>query len=95
MGFFKNLKIQEDEQGWSFTDKAVCCRCVNEEALQTILCNNSGALLRCSFCSDGPAAPLNMLLQPFVVGLSNEYEDGLESSIWKGRDDGIQKWDTC
>ena len=97
MGGAKNQMMQEDEQGWSFTDKSVCGRCVNEEALESILEEEADARFRCNFCGGAPAASLNVLLQAFANGLRNEYEDAIDSAPWEGREGGFQvhpQWDT-
>ena len=82
--------MQEAEQGWSFTDKSVCGRCVNEDALETILEERAEAQLRCNFCGGTPAASLNVLLEAFTNGLRNEYENALDSAPWEGREGGFQ-----
>lgn len=97
MGGAKNQMMQEAEQGWSFTDKSVCGRCVNEEALQTILEEKAEAHLRCDFCGGTPAASFNVLLEAFANGLRNEYEDAIDSAPWEGGEGGFQvnpQWDT-
>ncbi len=96
MGFWKNRAIEEGNQGWDFTDGSVCGGCVEDDALRTILRENENAGLRCDFCSSVPAAPLDMLVEAFVNGLRNEYENALEGVPWDSREGGFQwplKWD--
>lgn len=62
-----------------------------------ILRNEAGTRLRCDFCHSIPAAPLDTLLEAFVTGLDNEYENALEGVGWEGREGGFQwhpQWDT-
>ena len=97
MGGAKAQMMQEQEQGWSFTDKTVCGRCVNEDALESILEEKTDTRLRCHFCRSAPAASLNVLLRAFANGLRNEYEDALDSAPWESREGGFQvnpHWDT-
>ena len=89
--------MQELEQGWSFTDKYVCGRCVKEDALEAILEEEARARLRCNFCDSAPAASVDVLLEAFTNGLRNEYEDAIDSAPWEGREGGFQvnpQWDT-
>ena len=89
--------MQQHEQGWDFTDESVCSGCVNEDALKAILRESEDVLLRCDFCRSVPAAPLDVLLEAFVNGLRNEYENALEGVSWDGREGGYQwnpQWDT-
>jgi len=97
MGYWKNRLMEQSDQGWDFTDGAVCSGCVEDEALKTILRENEDADLRCDFCSSVPAAHLDTLLEAFVNGLRNEYENALDGVWWDGREGGYQwnpQWDT-
>jgi len=97
MGYWKNRSIEEGNQGWEFTDGSVCGGCVEDDALRTILRENEDADLRCDFCSSVPAAHLDTLVEAFVNGLRNEYENALEGVSWDGREGGFQwhsQWDT-
>ena len=89
--------LEQMEQGWNFTDGSVCGGCVEDEALRTILRENEDVDLRCDFCRSIPAAHLDTLLEAFVNGLRNEYENALDGVGWDGREGGFQwhpKWDT-
>ena len=89
--------VEQMDQGWNYTDGSVCGGCVEDDALRTILRENEDADLRCDFCSSVPAAHLDTLLEAFVNGLRNEYENALNGVGWDGREGGFQwhpKWDT-
>ncbi|MYF45470.1 MAG: hypothetical protein F4223_03345 [Rhodobacteraceae bacterium] len=89
--------IEQMGQGWDFTDGSVCSGCVKDDALKAILSEKEHAGLRCDFCSSIPAARLDSLLEAFVNGLSNEYENALGGVSWDGREGGFQwhpQWDT-
>jgi hypothetical protein len=49
MGRAKDLMMQQEEQGWSFSDHQICSRCVSEAYLKTFI-KNSAAVSPCSFC---------------------------------------------
>ena len=97
MGRTKAILQEQDEQGWSFTDQLVCVSCVNDEAIEGAIEAAKETGSRCSFCGEAPAAPLDVLLEVFVNGLRNEYENALVGVSWDGREGGFQwkpTWDT-
>lgn len=98
MGLMKDKMIQQDEQGWSFTDGWVCAKCVNDYALKKAIDADAVTNERCDFCKSSPAAPLDSLLAAFVSGLRTEYGDAdSEGVFWDGREGGYQwdpKWST-
>ncbi len=100
MGYWKNQLHKQHEQmerGWASIDGSVCSGCVEDEALRIILGKSEEADLRCDFCSSVPAAPIDSLLEAFVNGLRNEYENPLDGVGWDGREGGFQwhpQWDT-
>ena len=87
--------MQEYDQGWSFRDESVCGRCINDDALETILEESANARLRCDFCGSNRAASLNVFLQAFANGLRNEYEDANDNAPWEGREGGFQVHPQC
>lgn len=94
MGGAKNQMMQEDAQGWAFTDDFVCGRCVDEPALETIVRDGSESERRCSFCEGSPAAPLDVLLGAFFGGLRNEYEHADDGVPYEGGYRWNPIWDT-
>jgi hypothetical protein len=97
VGRTKAILQEQDEQGWSFTDQLVCVSCVNDEAIEGAIEAAKETGSRCSFCGEAPAAPLDVLLEVFVNGLRNEYENALVGVSWDGREGGFQwkpTWDT-
>ncbi|MCQ3809284.1 MAG: RES domain-containing protein [Acidimicrobiia bacterium] len=97
MGYWKNRLIEQMNRDWDCTDESVCGGCVEDDALRTILRENEHADRRCDFCSSAPAAHLDTLLEAFVSGLRNEYENALDGVWWDRREGGFQwnpQWDT-
>ena len=100
MGYWKHRlhkQFEQMERGWDSIDGSVCGGCVEDEALRAILHKNEAVNLRCDFCSSVPAAHLDTLLEAFVNGLRNEYENALDGVGWDGREGGFQwspQWDT-
>ena len=46
--------MQQQVQGWSFTDQHVCSRCVDDEALEAAVHNDEDPDERCDFCATAP-----------------------------------------
>jgi hypothetical protein len=98
MGLAKERMLQEDAQGWSFTDQHVCAAYVDDDALQAAISGAEDAAVTCDFCGRTPAADLDVLLEAFVNGLRTEYGDADDEGVgWDGREGGYQgaiTWDT-
>jgi hypothetical protein len=93
MGLAKDLMMQEDEQGWSFTTQHVCADCVDDDSLETVIRTHADATQACDFCSSSPAAPLDVLLEAFVNGLRLEYGDADNEGVaYESREGGYQWW---
>lgn len=91
MGIVKDLMIQEDEQGWSFTDKHVCAGCVDDYALEAAIRTAADPNESCDFCESRPAAELDVLLEAFVNGLRTEFGDADDEGVfYDGREGGYQ-----
>lgn len=76
--------MQQDEQGWSFTDEHVCAGCV-DDALEPAIRRAADDDEACDFCGRTPAAPLDVLLEAFVSGLRNEYGTADDEAVyWDG-----------
>lgn len=90
--------MQEDDQGWSFSDLSVCTSCVADYALKGSVLAASSTGAHCSFCDQSPAADLDVLLEAFVQGLRREHENALEGVLYDGKEGGFQflgdHWDT-
>ena len=85
--------MQQQEQGWNFTNKSVCARCVDDDALKSVLSAAEDSSQTCDFCGQSPAAPFDVLLDTFVNGLRNEYRDADEEGVsWDSREGGYQWW---
>lgn len=98
MGGFKAQAMEEDAQGWEFTDEMVCTDCIAEPALQAVVSEHSHSGYVCDFCGGDQSAPLDVLLGTFFDGLRNEYEDIDSAGVpYDGREGGYLvycKWDT-
>lgn len=83
-------QIQEDEQGWSSTDRWVCTECVSDYALRAAIEAAAEQRATCSFCGSLPAAPLDSLMEVFVSGIRTEFDDAVSVLFYDGREGGFQ-----
>lgn len=90
MSMTKRFFEQVKEQGWQAGGESVCTDCVAEKALQTHIRDAATAELTCTFCNATPAAPIEALLEPFMVGVRREFEHAGDSVYWDGREGGYQ-----
>ena len=51
MGYWGNLRIEEAEQGWHFSNRWICIRCVSDPYLKNTI-RNEGMDSDCSFCGE-------------------------------------------
>ena len=98
VGFAKRQMMEQQEQGWDYSDQRVCTACVDDYALEAAIRDGATSGEPCDFCGGMPSAPLDDLLRVFVAGLFNEYEDAIEEVSWDSREGGYQtigpQWDT-
>jgi hypothetical protein len=84
MGYEKNRRIEEDDQGWSYSDKDICYHCISEPYLRD-LARSEASEFECSFCGrisrkKPNSIPFNTLMQ--VIG----------ETVWQYYDHAVQ-WD--
>lgn len=90
MGLTKRYMERVEAQGWAAGDESVCPDCIAEEALQGFVRDAATAELACTFCSATPAAPIEALLEPFMIGVRREFAHAGDSVYWDGREGGYQ-----
>ena len=57
--------MQEEEQGWSFSDNQICSRCISDPYLKGFI-ENSATDAPCNFCGRRPSIPLNDVMETGV-----------------------------
>lgn len=91
MGMAKEMMIEQDEQGWDYSDKFVCPACVRDEHLADAVAAEAADSEHCDFCGAKPAAAMDVLLAAFMVGVRRDYNDADGEGIyWEGREGGYQ-----
>ena len=87
MGYAKTLMLEQQEQGWEFSDYRICSRCLCDEHLRTRI-QEDAIDDQCSFClsSDRGSAPLDELMR-LVASTAHEYFDrAVETLAWDGEE---------
>ncbi|GIG54543.1 HEPN-associated N-terminal domain-containing protein [Demequina activiva] len=91
MGLAKRMWMEQEAQGWSYSDKYVCAGCVDDEVLQAAVAGAVEDGEKCSFCGAAGAASLDVLTEAFVVGIGHYYGDpDAELVPWESREGGYQ-----
>ena len=101
MGYEKNRRIEEDDQGWYYSDKDICSRCLSDSYLKEVV-RSTAKGFECSFCdrtskSTPIAVPFNEIME--IIGetvfqyfdhaeneLSWDHEEGYFGSTYDSED---------
>jgi hypothetical protein len=91
MGRAKDLMMQEEEQGWSFSKHQLCSRCISEPYLKGLV-KQSESFSECSFChrTSAPAVPLNELLEIIGATVSEYYNRAVNEAPYESAEGGYQ-----
>lgn len=71
MGRYKDLLIQQEDQGWRFSNQRICRRCVTDPYLKSVIDSNATGS-RCSFCGRSSSAPFDVIMD-VVAGAVFQY----------------------
>jgi hypothetical protein len=82
------------ERGWTGSETFICVRCVEDDCLKDAVARKAVAEHACSFCGTAPAAPFDVFMEAFMVGVNNTFEPAEISTPWEG---GYQwpTWEHC
>jgi hypothetical protein len=91
MGHDKDQRIQQDEQGWYFSDNTICYRCVSNTYLRQMV-RESADQFECSFCGwvrrQTPNSVALDSLMAVIHGTIYEYYDRADSNLGYSSEDG-------
>ncbi len=88
MGYSKHRLLEQEEQGWSYSDKAVCPRCVKDAHLKEIVRSAVGKA-RCDFCNGARtqrAAPFDVLMRAVAATFFEYYRRAVDHLGWDGEE---------
>ncbi len=87
MGFHSEQQIRADERGFDTSEKLVCSNCIHQDDLKKFVTSKADSQSDfCSFCGSHPAASINDLVDFFLKGVRNEFDDG--SCLPNDKEDG-------
>jgi hypothetical protein len=102
MGYYKDREIEQDEQGWGYSDKVICFRCVSDPYLRERI-KSSATKSECDFCNSSSrkavdSIPFNDLMKVIAEAVFQYYshaEDG--GIVWDSEDQNYvgSTWSTC
>ena len=76
---------EEWERGWHSSDMYVCVRCVGDDYLREIVASAVTDEQVCSFCDSASAAEFDVLMEAFMVGVNNRFEQADNAGVpWEG-----------
>jgi hypothetical protein len=90
MGRAKDQMMQEDEQGWTFTHKRVCARCMKEPYLKAFIKSSATADHPCSFCKRRPTAALDDVMEIIGHTVDEYYNRAVNEAPYETAEGGYQ-----
>jgi hypothetical protein len=96
MGWAKDRMMQEEEQGWSFSDHQICSRCISDPYLKQRIKSAATEEEPCSFCGRRPSVELDDVMEIIGHTVADYYNRAVNEAWYDGREGGYQgpKYDT-
>lgn len=90
MGRAKDRMMQEEEQGWSFTEKRICSRCIKEPYLKAFIKTSATDEHPCSFCKRRPSTDLDDVLEIIGNTVADYYNRAVNEAPYETAEGGYQ-----
>jgi hypothetical protein len=90
MGWAKDRMMQEEEQGWSFSDRQICSRCISDSYLKEFIKNAATDEEPCSFCGRRPSVELDEIMEMIGNTVADYYNRAVNEAPYDGREGGYQ-----
>jgi hypothetical protein len=90
MGRAKDRMMQEEEQGWGFTEKQICSRCIKEPYLKSVIKNAETEESPCSFCGRRPSTELDEVMEIIGNAVADYYNRAVEEAPYESAEGGYQ-----
>ena len=90
MGRAKDRMMQEEEQGWGFTEKEICSRCIKEPYLKSVIKNAETEESPCSFCGRRPSMELDEVMEIIGNTVADYYNRAVEEAPYESAEGGYQ-----
>ena len=87
MGYAKTVMMEQQEQGWEYSDHRICSRCLCDEHLRTRI-QESASDDQCSFClsCDRGSAPLDDLMRLVASTVHQYFDRAVDTLPWDGEE---------
>jgi hypothetical protein len=80
-----DVAMEEWERGWHSSDKVICADCVSDKHLKAAVTAAAVDASSCSFCGSSPASDFDVLMEAFMVGVRNTFEQADDAGMpWDG-----------
>ena len=90
MGWAKDRMMQEEEQGWSFSDKQICPRCISDPHLKQVVKNFATDESPCSFCGRRPSMELDGVMEIIGNTVADYYNRAVNEAPYESAEGGYQ-----
>src|SRR5689334_10301109 len=90
MGRAKDLMMQEEEQGWGFSDNQICSRCISDEYLKAFIKNSASYDSPCTFCGRRPSVELDDVMEIIGSTVGDYYNRAVNEAPYETAEGGYQ-----
>jgi hypothetical protein len=90
MGRAKDLMMQQEEQGWSFTYNQICQRCISDLYLKQSVKGTATNENPCSFCGRRPSAELDEVIEIIGDTVGEYYNRAVNEAPYDSAEGGYQ-----
>lgn len=90
MGWAKDRMMQEEEQGWSFSDNQICPRCISDPYLKQVIKNSASDDSPCGFCGRRPSVELDEIMEIIGNTVADYYNRAVNEAPYESAEGGYQ-----
>jgi hypothetical protein len=82
--------MQEDEQGWTFSDNQICSRCISDPYLKNFIRRSAAGDVACTFCGRRPSVPLDDVMEVIGRTIAEYYNRAVNEAPYESAEGGYQ-----
>src|SRR5712692_3351590 len=90
MGRAKDQMMQEEEQGWSFSDNQICSGCISDPYLKEFIKNSVTHESPCTFCGRRPSVELDDVMEIIGNTVADYYNRAVNEAPYETAEGGYQ-----
>jgi RES domain-containing protein len=89
MGYQKERMLQEEDQGWRFSDDRICSRCVNNPYLKKFIRHRASNSV-CTFCRrrGSRSIDFDILMELIGAAVQAHFNDAVNEAAWDSEEGG-------